>query len=301
MIWQDHQNLVRLASLPLDRVESKHFRWHAEVTGDGSEFRSLAGKSNVFSDGLSRNAINKDEMARMSELSEVRRLVRDFNADEFNDEEPVSRGVSILSETLNPVPVPLAPQSLENSSGFARLPWPASSASVAGSSFCGFSGRTGDASHLKVLLLEPYLITSRVEAQRKLWEKELQDSCGVPVILELAGPSYPDPGGEASFWIKIQARGDAQAKRELRKQVQTGIVTALRAAERVYPQVILGIEQGGVIAAALSQVKAVEEACRSRCCTAGEAKSFRALYRQFQLIAINEPSSVEVVVSHCPF
>ena len=58
----DHINNCRLKDLPLERVSAKHFRWHQELTSDGSWFESLSGKSVLMSipDGLGRNPWNRD-------------------------------------------------------------------------------------------------------------------------------------------------------------------------------------------------------------------------------------------------
>ena len=43
-------------------VDAKILRWTAEIVGDGSEVRSLAGRSARLADGKSRNCGNRDEL-----------------------------------------------------------------------------------------------------------------------------------------------------------------------------------------------------------------------------------------------
>ena len=43
-------------------VDAKILRWIAEIVGDGSEIRSLAGRTARLADGISRNCGNRDEL-----------------------------------------------------------------------------------------------------------------------------------------------------------------------------------------------------------------------------------------------
>ena len=42
-------------------VDAKHLRWVSETVADGSEIRSLAGRSARLGDGFSRNTKDRDE------------------------------------------------------------------------------------------------------------------------------------------------------------------------------------------------------------------------------------------------
>jgi len=42
--WSDHQNVVRLLHLPADRIGPKQFRWHCEITSDGTTINAINGR-----------------------------------------------------------------------------------------------------------------------------------------------------------------------------------------------------------------------------------------------------------------
>ena len=62
MIWSDHANVTKLQTIDLQDIEPKHLRWIAEIIADGSEVRSLAGRSARLGDGTSRKPIDRDEL-----------------------------------------------------------------------------------------------------------------------------------------------------------------------------------------------------------------------------------------------
>ena len=92
--WTDHANLTRLALLPLDRIEPLHFRWYAELTGDGCELLAISGRSQLLAaaDAISRNHERRDELMaqRTEDISTMRQRIREFNVSEFveGDEDP---------------------------------------------------------------------------------------------------------------------------------------------------------------------------------------------------------------------
>ena len=58
--WTDHANWTRQGD-QVD-VDVKHLRWYSEIVADGSEIRSLSGRTAVLGDGISRNPIDRDEV-----------------------------------------------------------------------------------------------------------------------------------------------------------------------------------------------------------------------------------------------
>ena len=63
----------------------KLLRWTAEIVSDGSEFRSLAGRSARLGDGTSRNPSNRDALVdqRVKDLAGIISQVRGFSLDGF--------------------------------------------------------------------------------------------------------------------------------------------------------------------------------------------------------------------------
>ena len=66
-------------------IEIKHLRWTSEVIADGTQIKSLAGRSARLGDGTSRNPKNRDELIeqRTKDLYGIAGQVHGFNFEEF--------------------------------------------------------------------------------------------------------------------------------------------------------------------------------------------------------------------------
>ena len=60
--WMDHANMTKQQQIELVDIDIKLLRWVSEIVADGSEIRSLAGRSARLGDGTSRNPANRDEL-----------------------------------------------------------------------------------------------------------------------------------------------------------------------------------------------------------------------------------------------
>ena len=56
--WTDHANWTRQADKT--DIEVTHLRWYLEIVADGSEIRSLSGRTAVLGDGISRNPADRN-------------------------------------------------------------------------------------------------------------------------------------------------------------------------------------------------------------------------------------------------
>ena len=79
-----HANLTRAQSSDIG-VDSKLVRWVAEILADGSEIRSLSGRSAKLGDGFSRNPKGRDELlqARTREVGHMVGELKGFDLDEY--------------------------------------------------------------------------------------------------------------------------------------------------------------------------------------------------------------------------
>ena len=64
VLHTDHANITRLDHLPVNRLDAKHIRWHAELVSDGSLllYRIGSGSLHALPDALSRNPVSRDEL-----------------------------------------------------------------------------------------------------------------------------------------------------------------------------------------------------------------------------------------------
>ena len=102
LCWTDHANLTRAQSNDIG-VDSKLVRWVSEILSDGSEIRSLSGRSARLGDGFSRNPKERDVLleARTKDLSAMSGHLTGFDLDDYlgdgvEDGEVVPQGPSEL-------------------------------------------------------------------------------------------------------------------------------------------------------------------------------------------------------------
>ena len=83
--WTDHANMTKQQQIELVDIDIKLLRWVSEIVADGSEIRSLAGRSARLGDGTSRNPKDRDELLeqRSKDLEGMIGQVRGFDLDEF--------------------------------------------------------------------------------------------------------------------------------------------------------------------------------------------------------------------------
>ena len=89
--WTDHANFTKQQQIELAEIDIKLLRWVSEIVADGSEIRSLAGRSARLGDGTSRNPKDREELMnqRTKDLEGLIGQVRGFSLDEFlSDWEP---------------------------------------------------------------------------------------------------------------------------------------------------------------------------------------------------------------------
>ena len=89
--WTDHANMTKHQQIDLVDIDLKLLRWVSEIVADGSEIRSLAGRSARLGDGTSRNPKDRDALLeqRSKDLAGMIGQVRGFDLDQFlNDWEP---------------------------------------------------------------------------------------------------------------------------------------------------------------------------------------------------------------------
>ena len=81
--WTDHANWTRQQTAA--DIDVKHLRWTSEIVSDGSEIRSLSGRSAKLADGPSRNPEDRDEIMeqRTRDLEGMTGQLRGFSLDEF--------------------------------------------------------------------------------------------------------------------------------------------------------------------------------------------------------------------------
>ena len=97
-----------------------------------------------------------------------------------------------------------------------------------------------------------------------------------PTSFIMADPVYEVEDTDcAGYWTRPVAQKYDARRKLLRKEVFASIVTVLTQMVRYHSRIIVGYEQGGLVAACLSMPLVVETACRTRIVTAREMSTFR--------------------------
>ena len=83
--WTDHANFTKQGVVNSSEIDVKMLRWFSEVTADGSEVRSIAGRSARLGDGTSRNPANRAALIqqRTKDLRGLIGQVRQFSLEEY--------------------------------------------------------------------------------------------------------------------------------------------------------------------------------------------------------------------------
>ena len=84
LCWTDHANLTRAQTSDIG-MDPKLVRWVAEILMDGSEIRSLSGRSATLGDSFSRNPKDRDALlaARTKDLEGLSGQLRGFDLDQY--------------------------------------------------------------------------------------------------------------------------------------------------------------------------------------------------------------------------
>ena len=81
--WTDHANWTRQQTC--EEIDIKHLRWMSEIIVDGSQIRSLSGRSAQLGDGFSRNPSDRDAILeqRTKDLRGLSGQLRGFSLEQF--------------------------------------------------------------------------------------------------------------------------------------------------------------------------------------------------------------------------
>ena len=130
---------------------------------------------------------------------------------------------------------------------------------------------------VKALFLAPFAITSEVERKCSLWRDKMEKALNVRLRMVIGDPPFdiPEDIDGLGYWVKPVAGKEDARRKILRKQIMTSLVLVLGYVVRHRPRILIGVEQGGLIAALCGQPLLLETACRLRIVTTAEMKNIR--------------------------
>jgi hypothetical protein len=205
--WTDHANFTKQQSVEPADIDIKMLRWTSEIVADGSEIRSLAGRSARLGDGTSRNPGNRDALIeqRGKDLKGLIGQVRGFSLDEF---------LSDWEDPDHPIPWAIGDGCVP-----PRRPLQAAGGAQEVEDLARLMAAGGVAPTLKVLYVPDYVpATIRVNVTARLHRELAALLPSWEVRLALAeGPFEDDDGVSAHFdknaLAPIQSRSKYQLSR----------------------------------------------------------------------------------------
>ena len=248
LCWTDHANLTRAQTSDIG-MDPKLVRWVAEILMDGSEIRSLSGRSATLGDSFSRNPKDRDALlaARTKDLE-----VRGFDLDQYLGEGTEGDG-----------PVPWAV-------GNDAVPEPAGRVQAAAVPMCVVA-----ALPVRVMVVFDYARWKEQDAELTEIRRVFQASLpGVSVAVRGCWGPFEDTDGLASHFDCGAGRlaGTKKIKR-IRVDLLTSCAKVLREASGFRPQFLVGLGQGGLVTAVLRWPLVVELTLQARNLQRKEARA----------------------------
>ena len=254
LCWTDHANLTKAQHIDVG-ADVKLVRWVAEILADGSEIRSLSGRSAKLGDGFSRNPRDRDELLenRTKDLQGMAGQLKGFDLEAYLGGDTEDPDIPVAWAIGNDV-VP----------GGASL--------VDGADPCGgvlvsrlYAGATATR-QLKVLFLGDY--TKHMENASeivRLRSTLAQAMPGWEIAVRASEGPFEDDVGNTSHLDGAAAnlKGERQVKR-LRVDLLTACAKALRAMGSYLPDFAVGVGQGAVVLGLLRLPLVVEVTLQAR-------------------------------------
>ena len=267
LCWTDHANLTRAQHIDIGS-DVKLVRWIAEILADGSEIRSLSGRSAKLGDGFSRNPKDRDELlqARTKDLQGLSGHLKGFNLEEYLGEGTEDPNVPVAWAIVDDVlPEPSGDYGDSRGHAGGLVAGPSGSSRVsrcyAGTPEAGLEGHP-----VKVLVLADYEELGRTALEVQKIQKIFEHSMpGCTVGARTSYGAFEDDDGRSSHLDGATAslKGDRQTKRA-RVDLLTSCAKALRSIGAYLPDFVVGQGQGGIIAGMLRFPLVVEVTLQAR-------------------------------------
>ena len=284
--WTDHANLTRAQTSDIG-LDPKLVRWVGEILLDGSEIRSLSGRSATLGDSFRRNPKDRDRLleARTRDLQGM----------------SVVSGDSTWTSTLGRV-LRARGRSPERSVGSDAVPDTADRAPVA------VPVAVATEAPVRVMVVFDYLRWSEQDAALVEVQSAFQRSLpGLSVAMRGCWGPFEDSEGLASHFDGGANRlaGTKRVKR-LRVDLLTSCAKVLREATGFKPQFLVGLGQGGLLAAVLRWGLVVELTLQARNLQRKEARAAGEAWAGIKAIWVLRPrlwrthSGHQEIAESCP-
>ena len=306
--WTDHANLTKAQHIDVG-ADVKLVRWVAEILSDGSEIRSLSGRSAKLGDGFSRNPKERDELLqnRTKDLEGLAGQLKGFNLEEYlgdgaeDSSVPVTWGIGddAIPDTSGDVSVSERHAvGADQSGGEVSVSEP----------LADLVGSIGARPRVKVLVVADYCSHGETAKAASRVRSVLSHSMpGWDVVVAIVYGAFEDDAGSCAHLDGATARlkGDRQVKRA-RVDLLTSCATVLRSIGNHLPDFLVGFGQGGLIAGMVRFPLLVEVTLQARNLQKGEVWKVVSGWAGLKAIWSCSPriwktqTGVELLLSACP-
>ena len=126
--------------------------------------------------------------------------------------------------------------------------------------------------------------------QTQVWRELKRGYPRVDFRFEVSEPPYQDVHGQGFYFDRFYGTNKEEAAvRKLRREVLTSVAHTMRWLAPRQVTCLLGLEQGGVVAAAMAFPRLVEVALASKVVQEGEAAELSAAWRRLRLVLVVNP------------
>ena len=281
LCWTDHANLTRAQHIEIGS-DVKLIRWVAEILADGSEIRSLSGRSAKLGDGFSRNPKDRDELlqGRTRDLQGLAGHLRGFDMEAYlgGDTEdpdiPITWAVGNdtvpekASGTQGPGDrgdVSVSERPAEDHAGVIHRG--KVSVSELSASYPTEGRPTGDHGQgITILFVSDYVNHSASAPEIARVHSTFSHSMpGWKISVRVAYGAFEDDDGVVAHLDGCTAvlKGEKQIKRA-RVDMLTSCATVLRNIGQHLPDFLIGVGQGGLVVGLLRFPLVVETVLQAR-------------------------------------
>ena len=284
LCWTDHANWTR--QLVLEDIDVKHLRWVSWIVADGSQIRSLSGRSAKLGDGFSRNPSDRDALIeqRTKDLEGRTGQLRGFSLEAFLSD--YEEGEKVFPWTIAGDAIPDKPEGQEDSDCGER----AVSAGVppvscvegadpernmTSQEMAGLMAAAGVKPELRVVYVADYDRMALLAVRHEFWRQAVRHALPEyhTIVSMVRGPFEDDDGNRAHIEAKLGHRAKQKLLLETKKDLLTAVVTLARQIAHLRADVAVGEGQGGLVLAAYSRPLVLEVALQARNVQRQEAQS----------------------------
>ena len=297
LCWTDHANWTK--QLVLEDIDVKHLRWVSWIIADGSQIRSLSGRTAKLGDGFSRNPLDRDALIeqRTKDLAGRTGQLRGFSLEGFLADYEEGRQAYPWTLVSDAVPDKGLKEDTRGEVAVSAFGPSVPHAVV------DRVGQIAEAAGVQQELLVLYAGDAETDQEGEKGRKALEEEWRklLPsrwVNVRWVGGPFHDEATQVHAHFDKGKKGLPPQKLilETKRDGLTAVVGLARHVARIRPDVVLGRGQGGVVAGAFAKPGLLEVALQARNVQREEAGPIAEAWGRLQGVWVVSPRLGRAVV-----